>query len=185
MKISRILAIAVIAIVLQFTVASTGLAATSEQGYGGAWHTVQYGETLFSIGRMYDVYPYAIAEANGMWNPDVIYAGQALYIPDGPPYYQCGDWDPCNNNEWDNSGWNNNGWDNSGWNNNGWDNCYDNCASPGYGNQQPCYGDNSGCAPQYNYGYGYDGAGYYYDAYYPGTDYGRYSYPCGQTYNCY
>ena len=50
---------------------------------GGVYHTVRYGETLFSIGRLYGVNPYAIARANGLANPDYIYAGQVLYIPSG------------------------------------------------------------------------------------------------------
>lgn len=48
---------------------------------GGIYHTVQYGETLFSIGRLYGVNPYRISETNGLANPNCIYAGQVLYIP--------------------------------------------------------------------------------------------------------
>jgi LysM repeat protein len=57
---------------------------------GGVYHTVQYGETLFSIGRMYGVYPYKISEANGLDNPDCIYAGQVLYIPSSDGWNNCG-----------------------------------------------------------------------------------------------
>ena len=65
---------------------------------GGTWHTVWHGETLFSIGRRYGVNPWSIASANGLANPNCIYAGQRLYIPGGccgqPCYcygcYQCG-----------------------------------------------------------------------------------------------
>ncbi|MFQ6058545.1 MAG: LysM peptidoglycan-binding domain-containing protein [Anaerolineae bacterium] len=46
-------------------------------------HVVRSGETLFSIGRRYGVSPWAIARANGLRNPDLIYAGQVLYIPSG------------------------------------------------------------------------------------------------------
>jgi len=45
------------------------------------WHQVRWGETLFSIGRMYGVNPYAIAAANGLPNPNYIQGGQWLYIP--------------------------------------------------------------------------------------------------------
>jgi LysM repeat protein len=65
---------------------------------GGTYHTVRYGETLFSIGRYYGVYPYHIAEANNLYNPDYIYAGQVLYIPSGYGYdygYDGGYYDPC------------------------------------------------------------------------------------------
>ena len=54
---------------------------------GGAHHCVKYGETLYSIGRMYNKAPYYLAQVNGLHNPNRIYAGQILYIPaDGPPY---------------------------------------------------------------------------------------------------
>ncbi|RME46637.1 MAG: LysM domain-containing protein [Chloroflexi bacterium] len=49
-------------------------------------HYVQEGETLYSIGRLYNVDPYAIAQANGLYNPDYVKAGWTLYIPYGPPY---------------------------------------------------------------------------------------------------
>ncbi|MFN2115431.1 MAG: LysM peptidoglycan-binding domain-containing protein [Anaerolineae bacterium] len=49
----------------------------------GTVHCVRYGETLYSIGRMYGVSPYAIARANGLYNPDYIRAGQCLRIPTG------------------------------------------------------------------------------------------------------
>lgn len=50
------------------------------------WHHVARGETLYSIGRLYNVSPSAIAQANGLLNPHRIYVGQQLYIPAGPPY---------------------------------------------------------------------------------------------------
>ncbi|MBN1218931.1 MAG: LysM peptidoglycan-binding domain-containing protein [Anaerolineae bacterium] len=59
------------------------LTATVASASGGTYHTVRYGETLFSIGRYYGVNPYRIAEANNLWNPNYIYAGQVLYIPAG------------------------------------------------------------------------------------------------------
>jgi len=50
------------------------------------WHRVAWGETLFSIGRLYNVSPWAIASANRLANPNRIYAGRWLYIPAGPGY---------------------------------------------------------------------------------------------------
>ena len=44
-------------------------------------HTVQSGESLYSIGRAYGVDPNAIAQANGIGTPYTIYKGQALKIP--------------------------------------------------------------------------------------------------------
>ncbi len=76
---------------------------------GGAHHCVRYGETLYSIGRMYNVDPYYIAHVNGLYNPNHIYAGQVLYIPsDGPSYPWYGHNKPVN--------------------------CYGDC---GYGHQKP------------------------------------------------
>ena len=55
------------------------------------YHTVRPGETLFSIGRLYGVNPYAIASANHLYNPNRIYIGQCLYIPPSSCYYSwCG-----------------------------------------------------------------------------------------------
>lgn len=56
---------------------------------GGTYHRVSYGETLFSIGRYYGVNPYAIADANDLYNPNHIYAGQVLYIPSYHHYDGC------------------------------------------------------------------------------------------------
>jgi LysM repeat protein len=50
---------------------------------GNTVHTVKSGETLFSIGRLYNVNPYAIAAANNIPYPYVIYPGQQLIIPTG------------------------------------------------------------------------------------------------------
>ncbi len=48
---------------------------------GQIWHQVKPGETLFSIGRLYGVSPWAIANANGLSNPNIIWVGQKLLIP--------------------------------------------------------------------------------------------------------
>ncbi len=44
-------------------------------------HTVTHGETLYSISRLYGISPQAIAQANGLHNPDNIYITQRLLIP--------------------------------------------------------------------------------------------------------
>jgi LysM repeat protein len=44
-------------------------------------HVVQLGETLYSIARRYGTSVWAIAMANNLYNPNVIYAGQRLAIP--------------------------------------------------------------------------------------------------------
>jgi LysM repeat protein len=48
---------------------------------GNVVHTVKPGETLFSIGRLYNVNPYSIAAANNVPYPYIIYPGQQLTIP--------------------------------------------------------------------------------------------------------
>ena len=136
---------------------------------GGQYHKVRWGETLYSIGRMYGVNPHCISQANGLYNPNYIYAGQVLYIPTN-----CGGYNP-------------------GWGNKPghkpvpcqYDNCYGN-VDPGWGvpkPEQPIYDEcqyhcnNSGTSY-----YGYDYTGYYYVGYYPQQK--QYSYTCGYYHNC-
>ena len=68
--------------------------------HGSFTHIVRWGESLSTIAARYGTTVYAIVQANGITNPDRIYAGQRLYIPYGgayPPlhgaYYvvRCGD----------------------------------------------------------------------------------------------
>ena len=54
-----------------------------EPGYTN--YVVQRGDTLNSIGRKFGVSWVEIAEANGIVNPNLIYAGQVLKIPTGQP----------------------------------------------------------------------------------------------------
>ncbi|MDM8527612.1 LysM peptidoglycan-binding domain-containing M23 family metallopeptidase [Anaerolineales bacterium HSG24] len=51
----------------------------------GAMHTVQQGETLFSIAQLYDTPLNHIILANSIDNPDILQMGQVLQIPTGPP----------------------------------------------------------------------------------------------------
>jgi LysM repeat protein len=44
-------------------------------------HTVGPGETLYSIANRYGITTQAIAQANGITNPNQIYVGQVLYLP--------------------------------------------------------------------------------------------------------
>lgn len=92
--IRRWLVVAVVLALLQVAIVSTSYAAPLTGGWDGGddgcgtYHEVQRGETLFSLGRRYGVYPYRIAEVNGLDNPDHIYAGQILYIPCSDGYQQ-------------------------------------------------------------------------------------------------
>jgi spore germination protein len=44
-------------------------------------HYVQWGQTLNEIALYYRVHPHAIARVNGIYNLDLIYAGETLCIP--------------------------------------------------------------------------------------------------------
>ena len=105
---------------------------------GGSYHCVSYGETLYSIGRMYDKDPYYLAQVNGIGNPNHIYAGQILYIPpDGPSY----PWYAHRNVG---------------------------CNDYGCGYPHPTpYNNRGGYDRGYDRGYGYDYTGYSYEGYYP------------------
>ncbi|NTU63298.1 MAG: LysM peptidoglycan-binding domain-containing protein [Chloroflexi bacterium] len=52
---------------------------------GNTIHTVKAGETLFSIGRLYNVNPYSLAAVNNLPYPYIIYPGQQLTISTGAP----------------------------------------------------------------------------------------------------
>jgi LysM repeat protein len=48
---------------------------------GGFWYTVRYGDTLSGLAWRFGRNQWTIANANGIRNPNWIYAGQRLYIP--------------------------------------------------------------------------------------------------------
>ncbi|MCS7038137.1 MAG: LysM peptidoglycan-binding domain-containing protein [Anaerolineae bacterium] len=50
-----------------------------------AYHVVQRGETLTQIANRYEVSVAHIVQANGIRNPNRIFPGQRLCIPDAPP----------------------------------------------------------------------------------------------------
>lgn len=77
----------VLVLVLLMLALTVSVAAAKGDASGGTYHTVSYGETLYSIGRYYGVSPHAIAQANNLYNPNYIYAGQVLYIPSSGGYY--------------------------------------------------------------------------------------------------
>jgi hypothetical protein len=80
----KILSLTAVVILLLLVMAPASYAAhPAWGGDGGNHYCVQWGDTLFSIGRRYGVNPYHIAQVNGLQNPNHIYAGQCLYIPSG------------------------------------------------------------------------------------------------------
>jgi LysM repeat protein len=85
----------VLVLVVVLLALTVSIAAAKGDTSGGVYHTVSYGDTLYRIGRMYGVNPYAIARANNLYNPNYIYAGQVLYIPQGYGYPP--DQSPCGN----------------------------------------------------------------------------------------
>jgi putative chitinase len=48
---------------------------------GPQYYIVQPGDTLSAIAWRFGRSVWAIAQANGIWNPNLIYVGQRLYIP--------------------------------------------------------------------------------------------------------
>lgn len=62
-------------------------------GVGPIYHVVKPGENLSAIAARYCTTVWAIARANGIWNPNCIYAGQVLYIPGEGCYQPC--YKPC------------------------------------------------------------------------------------------
>jgi LysM repeat protein len=64
-------------------VGSTSPLLGSPEGQSSTIHVVQWGETLSIIAARYGVTVNAIVSANGISNPNYIYAGQSLVIPGG------------------------------------------------------------------------------------------------------
>ncbi|HEY4688415.1 MAG TPA: LysM peptidoglycan-binding domain-containing protein [Anaerolineae bacterium] len=80
-----------IVVLLSLLISSVAMAAPTQAG--GYYYTVRFGDTLFSIGRAAGVSPWTIASVNGLVNPNLIYAGQVLWIPvQTPPPPVCGYW---------------------------------------------------------------------------------------------
>lgn len=79
MNIRRLaLLLAVVALLLT---TQTGLAAVPQQTGCAAYYTVQPGDNLYRISLQYNVPMAALMAANGMYNPNFVYAGQTMCIP--------------------------------------------------------------------------------------------------------
>ncbi|MCB0238340.1 MAG: LysM peptidoglycan-binding domain-containing protein, partial [Anaerolineae bacterium] len=57
------------------------LPAAAAPDYQGGVHVVQRGENLSTIAQSYGISQAALAQANGISNPNLIYVGQRLVIP--------------------------------------------------------------------------------------------------------
>jgi LysM repeat protein len=89
--------IMLLVVVLSLIVVPTASAAPATQyGQCGYWYQVRWGDTLSSISRYTGVSAWTIARANGLANPNYVYAGQNLWIPcqtpPPPPPPHCGYW---------------------------------------------------------------------------------------------
>jgi len=82
-----VLLIALLAILSGLTSPVLGVPEAEERSASSVVHIVQWGENLTLIARRYGVSTAVIAQANGIANPNYIYAGQRLVIPTGasPP----------------------------------------------------------------------------------------------------
>lgn len=72
----------------------------SVQAWNGCVYTVRRGENLYRIGARYGVTYQYLAQLNGIYNPNYVWAGEVLSVPCGPvappggPYYR-----PANPND--------------------------------------------------------------------------------------
>jgi LysM repeat protein len=69
-----------------FVLLITQVAWAAPPEHGSFTHIVQWGESLSCIAARYGTTAHAIVQANGIADPDRIYAGQRLYIPYGGAY---------------------------------------------------------------------------------------------------
>lgn len=86
-----LLAIFLLLLLLAFTPQANAEGPASSTGF---YYTVQWGDNLSGLAVRYGTTVYAISQANGIVNPNLIYAGQVLWIPTGyvtpePPVAQC------------------------------------------------------------------------------------------------
>jgi LysM repeat protein len=86
----KIIVIIATLVLLQLLIVPASFAAPPAQqgGQQGRWNNcsgscyiVQRGDTLYSIGRRFNVHPRYLAQVNQLNDPDYIYAGQMLRIP--------------------------------------------------------------------------------------------------------
>lgn len=84
-------AILVVLLLLAFVPSAVAEAPSASAGF---YYTVHWGDSLSVVALRYGTTVQAIAQANGIVNPNLIYAGQVLWIPTGyqppaPPTSQC------------------------------------------------------------------------------------------------
>ncbi len=85
MKTRRIIMLIAVAALLLASQASVAVAAPQSSSNCIKYHQVQPGENLFRIGLQYGLTVETLMQANGLYNPNVVYAGQSLCIPGNVP----------------------------------------------------------------------------------------------------
>jgi LysM repeat protein len=85
MRIRRVMMLIAIVALLVAPMASTAAAAPQPSSNCVKYHLVQPGENLFRIGLQYGLTVAALMQANGLYSPNVVYAGQTLCIPGSVP----------------------------------------------------------------------------------------------------
>ncbi|MBP7690045.1 MAG: LysM peptidoglycan-binding domain-containing protein [Thermoflexales bacterium] len=85
MKIRRSMMLIVVVAMLLASQASVAIAAPLSSSNCVKYHQVQAGENLFRIGLQYGLTVEALMQANGLYNPNTVYAGQSLCIPGNTP----------------------------------------------------------------------------------------------------
>ena len=85
MRTRRIVMLIAIVALLIASQAGAAVAAPQSSSNCVKYHMVQPGENLFRIGLHYGLTVEALMQANGLYNPNVVYAGQSLCIPGNLP----------------------------------------------------------------------------------------------------
>ena len=85
MKTRRLIMLVAVIAMLFASQAGTAVAAPQNTGNCVKYHLVQPGENLFRIGLQYGLTVEALMQANGLYNPNTVYAGQSLCIPGSVP----------------------------------------------------------------------------------------------------
>ena len=85
MRTRRVVMLIAIVALLIASQASVAVAAPRSGSNCVKYHLVQPGENLFRIGLQYGLTVEAVMQANGLYNPNVVYAGQSLCIPGNTP----------------------------------------------------------------------------------------------------
>lgn len=85
MRTRRVVMLIAIVALLIASQANVAVAAPRSGSNCIKYHLVQPGENLFRIGLQYGLTVEAVMQANGLYNPNVVYAGQSLCIPGNVP----------------------------------------------------------------------------------------------------